>query len=64
MCIFLINQLYNTSIIVLLATPQGSTTIATAGSTLSKYLVSILNVRTQHYHLEHLVYIFLKNDYH
>ena len=59
MCIFLINQLYNTSIIVLLATPQGSTTIATAGFTLSKYLVPILKVRTQHYHLEHLVYIFL-----
>jgi hypothetical protein len=35
---------------------QGSTIVATAGSTL--YLVTILNVRTQHHKLEHLVYIF------
>ena len=33
---------------------QGSTIVATAGSTLSKQLVTILNVRTQHHKLEQL----------
>ena len=37
---------------------QGSTIVATAGSTLSFNLVTILNVHTQHHKLEHMVYIF------
>ena len=43
---------------------QCSTIVATVGSTLSSNLVTILNVRTQHHKLEHMVYIFSQDDYH
>jgi hypothetical protein len=52
-------QLYNTHVLNLfVGHTQGSTIVANAGSTLSKHLVTILNVCTQHHKLEYLVYIF------
>jgi hypothetical protein len=56
---FLINCIMRMFYICLLAV-QGSIIVAIAGSTLSKHLVTILNMRTQHHKLEHLVYIFLQ----
>jgi hypothetical protein len=52
-------QLYNAHVLYLfVGHTQGSTIVATAGSTLNKHLVTIVNVCTQHHNLEHLVYIF------
>ena len=57
--VYFSHQLYNVHALYLfVGHTQGSTIVATAGSTLSKQLVTILNVRTQHHKLEQLVYIF------
>jgi hypothetical protein len=57
--VYFSHQSYNAHVLYLfVGHTQSSTIVATAGSTLSKYLVTILNVRTQHHKLEYLVYIF------
>ena len=57
--VYFSHQLYNAHVPYLfVGHTQDSTAVVTAGSTLSKHLVAILNVRTQHHKLEHLVYIF------
>jgi hypothetical protein len=59
--VYFSHQLYNAHVLYLFVVhTQGSTTVATVGSTLSKHLVTILNVCTQHHKLEHLIYIFLQ----
>jgi hypothetical protein len=57
--VYFSHQLYNAHVLYLfVGHTQGSTTVATVGSTLSKHLVTILSVCTQYHKLEHLVYIF------
>ena len=57
--VYFSHQLYNALVLYLfVGHTQGSTIVATAGSTLSKHSVTIPNVHTQYHKLEHLVYIF------
>ena len=63
--VYFSHQLYNAHVLYLfVGHTQGSTKVATAGSTLSKYLLTIINVCIQHHKLEHMVYIFSQDDYH
>ena len=50
--VYFSHQLYNARVLYLfIGYTQGSTIVATAGSTLSKHLVTIVNMYTQHHKL-------------